>query len=496
MPHRPFSSARSASPRDSAAASSAIPSETVPLDDSAIGTAEAAGLFELCGPFEPRPQVAAAVSGGPDSLALAWLLQSWLTARGGRLLALIVDHRLRAESAEESAAVAARLAALGIDSRLLVWGDGLGVSTGLQAAARKARYRLLGEACRAAGILHLALGHHRDDQVETLLQRADSGSGPDGLAGMPAISEVGDLRLLRPFLTLPKSRLVATCRAAGLAFVEDPSNRDERFVRGRLRARAAHLTAAGLDPRLLADLAATAGRRRAAMEENVAALLVDAVSPHPAGFATIAPALVEAPDPLALRALAQVLASIGGGRWPPRAARTQRALSRLREQPLRPATLGGCRLLPRVLGKTGDEDASGGWLAVREPTAQVCPLAPGQSLRWDGRFWVSLGIDAPPDLAVGPLGESGWRAVLKARPDLKTVALPTLALPAAARLCLPALFERDVPLAVPQLAFVRPGWDPDLFSSRFRPDRALTRGRFCVPQSVAETGSETSFTVA
>lgn len=496
MQHRPSSNARSVSPSDSAAASAATRSETVPVADSAIGAAEAARLFELCGPFEPRPQVAAAVSGGPDSLALAWLLQSWLAARGGCLLALIVDHRLRPESAEESATVAARLKALGIASRVLVWSDGLGVSTGSQAAAREVRYRLLGEACKKAGILHLALGHHRDDQVETLLQRADSGSGPDGLAAMPAISELTDFRLLRPFLAQPKARLVATCRAAGLAFVEDPSNHDVRYARSRLRARTAELTEAGLDPRLLADLAATAGRRRAATEARVAALLVDTVFPHPAGFARVAPGLVEAPDPLALRALAQLLASIGGGRWPPRAARTQRALSRLREQPRRPATLGGCRLLPGRGGEDRGDGAAGGWLAVREPTAQACRLAPGQSLRWDGRFWVSLGVEAPPDLSVGPLGEAGWRAVLEARPELKAAVAPSLALPAAVRVSLPALFEREVPLAVPQLAFTRPGWDPDLFSSRFRPQRPLSNGRFCVPRSVAEAGSETSFTVA
>ncbi|WP_162906825.1 tRNA lysidine(34) synthetase TilS [Algihabitans albus] len=493
MPHRPSFSALSGSPSDSAAISAGIrPKTDLPADpdgdpatasarDLVIGAGEAARLFDACGPFEPRPQIAAAVSGGPDSLALAWLLQRWLKAQGGKLLALIVDHRLRAGSAEEAAGVSAHLTRLGIANQVLVWGDEVGVATGSQAAAREARYRLLNEACRTAGILHLMLGHHRDDQVETLLQRADSGSGPDGLAGMPAISELSDLRLLRPLLTQPKVRLLATCRTAALSFVEDPSNQDVRFARSRLRARTADLAEAGLEPVLLADLTATAGRLRAATEGRVAALLAEAVSLHPAGFASLEPALVAAPDPLALRALAQVLACVGGGGWPPRAARTQRALESLRARPHRPITLGGCRLLAW----------EGGWLAVREPRAQISPLAPGRSLHWDGRFAVELRAGAPPGLTVGPLGEAGWLALRTISPALKAVAFPR-----PVRISLPALFDGDAPLAVPQLAFARTGWDPDLFSCRFRPYRALTKGRFHVPQSVAVDDLGTSFTVA
>ena len=267
MPRPPFSSARSARPSASAAAEATV--------DAAIGPGEAARLFADCGPFEPRPQVAVAVSGGADSLALAWLLQRWLAGQGGRLHALIVDHRLRPGSAEEAADVSARLATLGIDSRILVWEGAAEVSAGVQAAARDARYSLLIEACRSAGVLHLALGHHRDDQVETLLQRANSGSGPDGLAAMPSVAELPDVRLIRPLLTVPKARLAATCLAAGLPFVEDPSNRDARFARSRLRAQAVEFALAGLAPEPLFSLATTAGRLRAELEQRVAALLAE-----------------------------------------------------------------------------------------------------------------------------------------------------------------------------------------------------------------------------
>ena len=483
MPRPPFSSAPCARPSDSAAVEATV-------DAAAIGPEEAARLFAACGPFEPHPAIAIAVSGGPDSLALAWLLQRWLAGQGGRLLALIVDHRLRPDSAEEAAEVSARLAAVGVDSRILVWEGAAEVSAGMQAAARDARYGLLIEACRAGGILHLALGHHRDDQVETLLQRAESGSGPDGLAAMPSVTELPDVRLLRPLLTVPKVRLTTTCLAAGLPFVEDPSNRDPRFARSRLRERAAEFALAGLAPEPLFDLATTAGRLRAELEGQVAELLAETVVLHPAGFARVAPAFATAPDAMALRSLAQLLACVGGRIWPPRTARSQRALISLRERPQHPVTLGGCRLLPQ----------SSGWLAVREPTAMTHPIAPGQSLLWDGRFLTDLRDDAPSGLSVGPLGEAGWRAVVASDPGLKAGGLPP-----SVRVTLPALFESaasdcSAPVAVPQLGFARPDWEFHWFSCQFRPRRSLTAAHFCGVKSAARGGPDVrpagSFTVA
>ena len=196
---------------------------------------ELTALLGALGPFERRPEIAVAVSGGPDSMALAVLVQPWVEDRRGRLTALVVDHGLRAESAAEAASTARRLAALGIESRILRW-DGPKPGSGIQAAAREARYRLLCGACRAAGILHLLLAHHAGDQAETIALRAERGSGRRGLAGMPAIREVESLRLLRPLLGVAKARLLATLGQRGIGWVEDPSNRDPRFARSRLRA--------------------------------------------------------------------------------------------------------------------------------------------------------------------------------------------------------------------------------------------------------------------
>ena len=132
------------------------------------------------GPFGPRPRVAAGVSGGPHSLALALLAADWARARSGTFLALIAEHGLRPESQGEAEGVAAMLAGRGIAAEVRPLG--LSPGPGMQERARAARLAMLLEGCRKAGAPWLLLGHHRADQAETLLFRALRGSGPAGLA--------------------------------------------------------------------------------------------------------------------------------------------------------------------------------------------------------------------------------------------------------------------------------------------------------------------------
>src|SRR5579862_5165729 len=152
------------------------------------------------GPFERHPTIAVAVSGGPDSLALALLADRWARARGGRVVALTIDHGLRAESATEAAVVGRWLGARAIEHHVLVWRDpprGAGTAPNLQARARAARHELLQRWCAAADVLHLLLAHHQDDQAETVLLRLGRGSGVDGLGAMAPVSYAPPCRLVR-----------------------------------------------------------------------------------------------------------------------------------------------------------------------------------------------------------------------------------------------------------------------------------------------------------
>src|SRR5438552_7537765 len=111
---------------------------------------ELADALDCIGGFEARPLVAVAVSGGPDSMALAILADRWARQRGGQAWALTVDHRLRPESAAEAQTVAEWLSARAIPHEILVWADEKPAS-GIQEAARAARYRLLAGWCRERG---------------------------------------------------------------------------------------------------------------------------------------------------------------------------------------------------------------------------------------------------------------------------------------------------------------------------------------------------------
>lgn len=320
------------------------PADAPPVDAGAF--ARAMAPFE---PFEKDPVVAVAVSGGRDSLALALLAHDWARARGGRIVALVVDHGLRSGSDREAAATRGLLARLGIEAGVLDW-SGPKPRSGLQAAARSARYRLLSGECRRRGILHLLLAHHADDQAETVAMRAARGSGLDGLAGMAALVERPDVRLLRPLLAVPRARLTATLLARGVAWIDDPSNTDLRFERARLRA--APLRAA---PSNAAGASVAESGLRAAGERRLAQAAVETLEFDQAGAAIIDRAgFCRLGAGLQARLLSRVVLAVGGRDHAPRRDRAERAARRLAGPVVRGKsgkgqdfTLSACRLTLR-----------------------------------------------------------------------------------------------------------------------------------------------------
>jgi tRNA(Ile)-lysidine synthase len=233
-------------------------------DHSPISVSDAKRLFADC---KAAPAIVLAVSGGPDSVALMWLAARWrrALARGPRLVAVTVDHGLRAEAAAEAREVKRLARTLDLPHRTVRWIDAK-PKTGLPAAARDARYRLLARAARESGATHILTAHTSDDQAETLLMRMLRGSGIAGLSAMARLSERDGVLLARPFLNVSKSRLMATLKRAKIAFVDDPTNRDPGFTRPRLRALMPALAAEGGDTRNLTRLASRLARANAAVE--------------------------------------------------------------------------------------------------------------------------------------------------------------------------------------------------------------------------------------
>lgn len=284
-----------------------------------------------------------AVSGGPDSLALLHLAARWRAtglARGAARPALfvaVVDHGLRPEAAAEARAVMELCEKAGLPGAILTW-QGDKPASGVQEAARTARYALLFGHARSVGATHILTAHHADDLAETILMRLCAGSGLAGLAGIAPLSQRDGLWLARPLLDLPKARLIATCMAAGLDWAEDPGNLDPRKGRGKLRLLAGQLAALGLDRERLLRLGARAARADAAIAHAVDIAIADMSAADLGGrsdvgcFSIDMRRLAQQPAEIVVRTLGRLIAGVRPSEAAPvRLERLERAAFRLAE---------------------------------------------------------------------------------------------------------------------------------------------------------------------
>lgn len=355
-------------------------------------------------------------------MALLDLAARWGQARGRPILALGVDHRLHPDSARWTAFAARAARAAGVDWRPLAW-TGDKPATGLPAAARAARHRLIADAARAAGARVVLFAHTADDAAETDWMRA-GGAAIGRLrpwSPSPAWPEGRGLMLLRPLLDIDRAALRALLRARGLDWLEDPANADPRFARARARA-------------ALADGAPPPPPETVAAPPDCEGLQADWTG------------AVRLPRGAPGAVLAAALLGAAGGHVPPRGARLAALQARLaRGGPVR-ATLAGARVvagpdgarLSREPGRTGLPD-----LALRADAPMV----------WDGRFEL---VAPGPGWRVAPV--AGRAAALEAA-DRRLLGT----LPAEVRPGLPVLIRDSAPR--PVLAW------------RAAPVRALAPGR-------------------
>lgn len=330
----------------------------------------------------PGP-VGVAVSGGGDSVALAVLLSEALPGR--RLVILTVNHKLRADAADDVAAVERLGARLGVPVVALEARSR--PSGSVQAWARAERHALLAEAAAAHGLGAVALGHTLDDQAETFLLRLARGSGLRGLAAMRPLAERDGLVLLRPLLGVTRAALRHALVERGIPWREDPSNVDPRFDRTAMRALLPRLSAVGLGPERLAAAAGHLARASEAVDAAVAGLLAEAATRDRAGAFTLdLPRWRAAPREVRLRALAALVHRAGGAQHPPRFDAVERAEAVLL------AGEGGTTLGRAVVSSRGR--VAHVWREARA----IAPLAlsPGGTGVFDGRYRVALAPDAPP----------------------------------------------------------------------------------------------------
>jgi len=436
------------------------------LSDDAFAT-----LMDAVGPFESQPCLGVAVSGGADSMALCLLADRWARERGGRVTALTVDHGLRSDAAREARQVGRWLTARGVEHHVLRWREPKPAS-GIQAAARAARYELMTSWLRRAGILHLLLAHHQEDQAETYLLRLKRGSGDAGLAAMAGVVEHPAVRLVRPLLATPRESLRATLRVLDQAWIEDPSNRDAAFSRVRVRGALPALRDLGWPAGNLAAETRKMAARRMNMEAKTARLLARCCAVHPAGYAWVdRTVLVEEPEDISVHALARILLCIGGRSYAPRRDKLERLHQWVSKGRLSgERTLGGCRVVPRA----------GGTLVCREGRNVPGPMVAVAGLRlvWDARFairFVKTAGDTDRPSYLARLGRGGWADVVGNSPDLRHCGMP-----APARVALPALRDDYGVFCVPHLSYRR--MDPAA------PDVDIGSAVFCPPNTLSGAG--------
>ena len=199
-----------------------------------------------------KNRYAVAVSGGPDSLALAYLSKCFSIIYNTRIYYYIVDHGLRRESSQEAKKVVSILKKFKINCKILVW-KGNKPKSNIQSIARNNRYSLLIKECKKNKIQHILLGHHADDQYENFLLRLLRGSGLKGLVSMDKVSKdsLQNIQFLRPLINIEKYKLKNISQKVFNFFVEDPSNYDENFKRIRIRHLIKNLESEGLDKKKL-----------------------------------------------------------------------------------------------------------------------------------------------------------------------------------------------------------------------------------------------------
>ena len=362
-----------------------------------LRAAEFDDLMQACGPFPAQPRFAIAVSGGPDSITLLYMLHDWVLQRGGVLHAITIDHQLRDESAAEASQVKQWCADKSITHTTLVWKKDHAPKSAVHQQARIVRYELLCNECKQHNIDNLFIGQHADDQAETVLMRFIKGSGIDGLAGMPKTRSFDGVKIVRPLLPITKQRVMDTCEQHKWAFFIDPSNDSSAYLRGRLRKAAAPLANEGLTSTNLFEMGRSAGMARAALESATNQWLQQHAITHPLGIIHLEHNVWRQLDnEQQRRTLMRILLCISGEDYAPKVASVDYLIQSLHTYETLHQTLSGCHIMVQF----------GIIKFFRELAGVTDKRQAHNNMNWDNRFRIILHPSLlNKDLAIAPLGD-------------------------------------------------------------------------------------------
>jgi tRNA(Ile)-lysidine synthase len=350
--------------------------------------------------FIGKEKFAIAVSGGSDSLALSVLAKLYSLENDNDFVSLIIDHKLRKESAEEARVTYKNLTQNKIKAKILTY-QGEKFSSNIQKKARDLRYDLFEKYCVKNKIKFLILAHHQDDLIENFYIRLIRGSGIKGLTSLQNIYEYNkNFYLLRPLLNFNKQELLTVTKKSYSSWIEDPSNKNDKFLRVRIRKMQTKLQKEGFDPKRIIKTIDNLNTAKDSLDFYIFKSEKKYLNFYKEGYATLKSSIFnnEAQEVI-FRVIIKAIHFVSGEYYPPRSDSLKGLMKNLLAKSFKSSTLGGCLIEKnKNIISFYREDRN---IAVETLSKTK------QKTNWDDRFLVNKNFNNKQQFVVKKLGNHG-----------------------------------------------------------------------------------------
>lgn len=368
--------------------------------------------------FIGKERFAIAVSGGSDSLALSALAKLYSLDNDNDFVALIIDHKLRKESAEEAKKTYKSLTQNKIKAKILTY-RGEKFSSNIQKKARDLRYDLFEKYCGKNKIKFLILAHHQDDLIENFYIRLIRGSGIKGLTSLQNIFEYNkNFYLLRPLLNFNKQELLSVTKKSYSSWIEDPSNKNDKFLRVRIRKMQSKLQKEGFDPKRIIKTIENLNNAKDSLDFYIFKSEKRYLKFYKEGYAILKSSIFnnEAQEVI-FRVIIKAIHFVSGEYYPPRSDSLKTLMKNLSTKSFKSSTLGGCLIEKnKNIISFFREDRN---VAVENLNKTK------QKTNWDDRFLVYKNFNNKEQFIVKKLGNNGIEYLKKNKVNESGNKIPT-----------------------------------------------------------------------
>ena len=365
-----------------------------------------------------KERFAIAVSGGSDSLALSVLAKLYSLENDNDFVSLIIDHKLRKESAEEAKQTYKSLTQKKIKAKILTY-KGEKFSSNIQKKARDLRYDLFEKYCAKRKIKFLILAHHQDDLIENFYIRLIRGSGIKGLTSLQNIFEYNkNFYLLRPLLNSNKEELLSVTKKSYSSWIEDPSNKNDKFLRVRIRKMQTKLQKEGFDPKRIIKTIDNLNIAKDSLDFYIFKSEKKYLNFYKEGYVTLKSSIFnnEAQEVI-FRVIIKAIHFVSGEYYPPRSDSLKSLMKNLSVKSFKSSTLGGCLIEKnKNIISFYREDRN---VAVENLNKKK------QRINWDDRFLVYKNFNNQQQFIVKKLGNNGIEYLKKNKVNESVNKIPT-----------------------------------------------------------------------